>query len=115
MPQKPQDLQNHRYIAHSQRKPDNELVFRHKEVVKVTPYIRVNDTEAMLTLALEDLGIVKLHHYVVENMLDQGLLIEVLASYAEQDIPLYVAFPQRRFLPSKVRCFIDFVVARTLD
>ena len=44
-PEKPDDLKNHRYIAHSMRKPDNELLFHDKEVVTLTPYIRVNDAQ----------------------------------------------------------------------
>lgn len=111
-PEKPADLINHRYITHSMRKPDNELIFPNKEQIKVTPYLHVNDTETMLKLALDGLGIVKLHHYVVMEALKRRTLIELLSSYAEAEIPLYAAFPQRRFIPSKVRCFIDFVVTK---
>lgn len=111
-PKKPADLHNHRYITHSMRKPDNELIFSNKEQIKLTPYLHVNDTETMLKLALEGLGIVKLHHYVVMEALQKRTLVELLPSYAEAEIPLYAAFPQRRFIPSKIRCFIDFVVEK---
>ena len=111
-PKKPEDLLNHRYITHSMRKPDYEL-----ETFGITPYLTVNDAETMLRLAQEGLGIVKLHEYMVRDMLQNGILVEVLSSYAKNDIPLFVAFPQRRYIPSKVRCFIDFVqpLLRKLD
>lgn len=112
IPEKPNDLKNHRYIAHSMRKPDNELLFHDKELVTITPYIRVNDAQTMLNFALEGLGIVKLHRYVVEKHLEQGTLQELLTSYTNTEVPIYVAYPQRRFIASKVRCFIDFITEK---
>lgn len=114
VPKKPHDLKKHRYIAHSMRRPDNELVFGGKEVVSLTPYLRVNDTQTMLQLALDGLGIVKLHRYVVEEPMSKGTLRELLPAYSKE-IPLYVAYPQRRFISSKVRCFIDFVTDKIQD
>lgn len=111
-PEKPVDLKNHRYITHSMREPDNELSFRDKEVITINPYIRVNDTQTMLNFALDGLGIVKLHHYVVKEHLERGSLIELLTNYNNSDIPIYVAYPQRRYISSKVRCFIDFITSK---
>lgn len=112
IPKKPDDLKNHRYITHSMRKPDNELFFRDKEIITVTPYIRVNDAQTMLHFALEGLGIVKLHHYVVKDYLERGTLQELLTAYNNSEIPIYVAYPQRRYISSKTRCFIDFIVEK---
>lgn len=112
VPEKPVDLKNHRYITHSMRKPDDELIFRDKEVVTLNPYIRVNDAQTMLHFALDGLGIVKLHHYVVKEHLARGALQEILTTYNNLEIPIYVAYPQRRYISSKVRCFIDFITER---
>jgi DNA-binding transcriptional LysR family regulator len=112
IPKKPGDLKKHRYITHSMRKPDNELIFRGNERITLSPYIRVNDTQAMLNFALEGLGIVMLHHYVVKEHIERGALQELLTSYISMEVPIYVAYPQRRFISSKVRCFIDFVLEK---
>lgn len=112
IPEKPKDLKKHRYIAHSMRKPDNELVFHNKETISLIPYLRVNDTETMLNFALDGLGVVKLHHYVVKKHIEQGSLCELLRSYNTSKVPIYVAYVQRRFITSKVRCFIDFITER---
>lgn len=109
-PKKPSDLKKHRYLGHSMRVPDNELSFRGQESVIITPYIKVNDAEVLLKLALDGLGIIKLHHYVVKDYLDKGVLKELLANYRDPPIPVYVAYPQRKHVSSKVRCFIDFIV-----
>lgn len=111
-PEKPIDLKKHQVITHSMRKPDNELLFRDNEVITITPYIRVNDAQTMLKFALDGLGIVKLHHYVVKEHLEQGALEELLTIYHHSEIPIYVAYPQRRYISSKVRCFIDFITER---
>lgn len=112
VPQRPVDLKNHRYITHSMRKPDNELHFLNKEVITITPYIHVNDTQTMLNFALDGLGIVKLHHYVVKEHVERGTLQALLIPYTHSEIPIYVAYPQRRYISSKVRCFIDFIIEK---
>ncbi|MBA2726643.1 MAG: LysR family transcriptional regulator [Parachlamydiaceae bacterium] len=108
-PKKLTDLQNHRYITHSMRLPDNVLTFKNKESVTVKPYIRVNDSQAMLDFALDGMGIVRLHRYVVQNYLGSHELQEILPSYNTDTVSIYVAYSQRRFVPSKIRCFIDFI------
>ncbi|MBS0655844.1 MAG: hypothetical protein JSR46_08715 [Verrucomicrobia bacterium] len=85
---------------------------RKADDIPCRPYIRVNDTETMLRLALEGLGLVKLHHYVVKEYLEKGLLQELLSAYNKKEIPIYVAYQQRRFVASKVRAFIDFIASK---
>lgn len=112
IPENPDDLKNHRYITHSMRKPDNELLFRGEKVISVTPYMRVNDAQTMLRFALDGLGIVKLHDYVVREHVKRGALQELLVTYKLPEIPIYVAYPERRYVSSKVRSFIDFITER---
>jgi DNA-binding transcriptional LysR family regulator len=113
-PQKPVDLRNsiHLFITHSMRSPDDEFQFGDNEVVHLKPYIRVNDVQTMLEFALEGLGIVMLHDYVVKEHVERGELTELLSAYTQKEIPIYVAYPQRRFIAAKVRCFIDFITEK---
>lgn len=111
-PKKPQDLLKHRYITHTIRKPDNALVFGNKITVNVKPYIRVNDIETMLALCKNGLGIIKSHEYAVSDLLKKGILIPIFEKYTPEEIPLYVAYPQRRFILRKIRCFIDFIESK---
>lgn len=112
VPKRPSDLKNHRYLTHSMRKPDDELVFSNHEVVHLIPYIRVNDVHTLLNFALGGLGIIKVHHYVVKEALERGELKELLSLYNNSKIPIYVAYAQRRYIPSKIRCFIDFILEK---
>lgn len=109
-PKNPKDLLNHRHIIHSMRNPSNILSFPNKENIIITPYVCVNDSQAMVKLAQEGLGIIKTHYPLVNELLNKNILIELLPAYIEKDIPLYVAFPHRRYVSSKTRSFIDFTL-----
>lgn len=111
-PQKPMDLLKHRYITHSMRSPDNSLTFKHGKQVHLEPYIRLNDTQAMLECAKAGLGIVKLHEYVVRDALDKNELVEIMQDQHDPDSPIYLAYPERRYVQPKIRHFIDFFVAK---
>lgn len=114
LPKKPDDLKKHRYITHSMRKPDDVIEFQKGKSISVKPYIRVNDAQTMLDFALAGLGIVKLHRYVVQRHLEAGELLELFPNENQPEVPIYVAYPQRRYLPSKTRCFIDFITGFVL-
>jgi DNA-binding transcriptional LysR family regulator len=92
------------------RYPTNILSCPHGEIVPITPYICINDSQAMVKLAKDGLGIIKTHYPLVQELLKNEILIELLPSFIEKDVPLYVAFPQRRYVSSKVRSFIDFTL-----
>lgn len=111
IPKKPEDLKNHRYITHSMRQPDDKIQFE-KQSITLHPYFRVNDVQTMLDLSVSGLGIVTLHHYAVKEYLQQGILQEILKPYHLSKVPIYVAYPKRRFIASKVRAFIDFITEK---
>lgn len=111
-PKKPEDLKKHRYMTHSMRRPDDIVKFDEGKTVAVQPYLRVNDAETLLKLALAGLGVVKLHRYVVQDYIKSGNLLELFTKENRSEIPIYVAYPQRRFVPSKIRCFVDFFCSK---
>ncbi|MCE2983040.1 MAG: substrate binding domain-containing protein [Parachlamydia sp.] len=112
IPKIPSDLSKHQHIIHTMRNPSNLLKFPNKEEIKLEPYLCVNDSKTMVKLAEEGLGIIKAHYSLVSDLLNQKKLIEILPSYVEREIPLYVAFPHRRYVPSKIRHFVDFILAK---
>lgn len=111
-PRKPEDLKKHRYLTHSMRRPDDVVEFDRGKTIVIQPYLRVNDAETLLKLALAGVGIVKLHRYVVQEHIKSGNLSELFIAENRSEIPIYVAYPQRRFVPSKIRCFVDFFCAK---
>lgn len=113
-PKKPSDLVRHRVISHAMSRPNNVLSFKNGESIFVDPILFFNDTRAMLASALDGIGIVELHDYIVDDSIKNGELVEILGKYMEQkkQIPLYVAYPQAAHVHMKVRSFIDFVLTK---
>lgn len=108
-PNHPEDLKNHSCITHSMRKPNNQFYLNNNKSIEFSPYLCVNDAGCLADLAVQGLGIVQLHHYVVKSAIKSGKLVSVLNSFTKKNAPIYLALPPRRFTPSKVRCFIDFI------
>lgn len=108
IPERPIDLAHHHYITHKMRKPDDILEFKKGIEIYIKPFLKLNDTRAMLETALQGLGIVKLHDYVVEDSLKKGQLIEVLREFSHEEIPIYALYQPSQFLQPKIREFIRF-------
>ncbi|MDP1834796.1 MAG: LysR family transcriptional regulator [Chlamydiales bacterium] len=109
MPKSIEDLQKHRYVAHTARRPNYLLKLGDKEIV-IKPFMYVNDTSVLRKLALEGVGIIWVHEYVVAHDLKEKKLIEALPELSQNgDIPLFVCYRQGKLTPPKVRVFLDFI------
>lgn len=109
MPTMPEDLKNHRYITHSFRQPDNLLIFKNDKEIYVDFHIRINDAQAMLQCALQHVGFIKIYNYFIEDMLQTGELVEILKEYREPSKSIYLFYKQQKYIPVKIRSFIDFI------
>lgn len=109
-PLTPKELLKHHYIAHSMRKPDNLITFKNGQQIYLNPILKLNDTEAMLQCALDGIGIVRLHDYMVEQAIANGKLVELLKKYSEPELPIFYYYQQSRYVHSKIRLFLDFII-----
>lgn len=109
-PNTPRNLVNHSYLSHSGRMPTDQLTFG-DDTVYLQPSLLINDSDALLQCALNDMGIIKLQHYVVAEAIDQGKLVEILASHKGPDIPINVFYQPNAFIQSKVKAFVDYICA----
>jgi DNA-binding transcriptional LysR family regulator len=112
IPKKPEDLIKHNYITHSMRAPADVLSFDKGKVIQVKPMLWLNDAQAMLMCAVQGMGIVKLHDYMVKEALAKKQLVEVLASHHVAEQAVYLYYQPGRYLQTKIRCFIDFYLAK---
>jgi len=71
--------------------------------------MKVNDVKTLIDLTLQGIGIVQLHHYTVSNHLKSGRLQELFPDLTRRDVPIFVVLPPRKYTPSKVRAFVDFI------
>lgn len=108
LPKTPHDLRAHRYIAHSMRRPDDVVLFKDNQEIVVQPVLRINDSQALRECAIQGMGIVQLHDYMVLDTLQDGRLVELLKEFQQPQQPIYLYYRQSRYLQPKIRHFIDF-------
>ncbi len=111
-PKMPKEMLAHKYINHAIRRPVDRIRFKGGQEIAIEPYLLLNDTRTMREAAVQGLGIVKLHAYVVKEAIEKGLLCEILKSYAEPVQPIYVSYQAQKFMPPKIRFFIDYFVEK---
>lgn len=111
-PKTPEDLLRHQcLIYHGQ--PALRAGWRYhingkETTLAVTGSCRVNNSEVLLHLAMDGMGIVQFPTYVLGPHLRAGRLREILPdSVAYPDMGLYATYMPNRYLQPKVRAFID--------
>jgi DNA-binding transcriptional LysR family regulator len=66
-----------------------------------------NDGAVLHDWALQGLGLAWRSLWEVKDDVSEGRLVTVLDQFAAPDYPVYAVVPQRRFLPARVRHFIE--------
>lgn len=112
-PQSPADLLNHNCIAFSYSSEATAWTFfdgdlRHD--VKVRGNYQVNNSEALCAALVAGSGIGRLPNFVAHSEIKKGRLLNCFPALTMPTKPIYAVFPERRFLPAKVRAFIEFAV-----
>lgn len=69
-----------------------------------------NSGEAILEAALSGMGIAYLPSFLFDRHVAAGRLVPVLPDYDTAELPVIALYPARRYLPAKVRAFIDDLV-----
>lgn len=77
--------------------------------VKVGGHLHCNDGEVLTRWALAGHGLAWRSAWEVSEEIAKGRLIEVLPKFAAPGNDIHAVYPDRKFLPAKVRLFIDFM------
>lgn len=117
VPRRVSDLARHDCIRF--RFPSSGAVFRWELVddgrpteVEVTGAVTVNDTASMLSCAVTGLGLAYVLEGTARPLIQDGTLVRVLVTASPVLPGFHLYYPTRRQLPLKLRCFVDFMVAR---
>ncbi len=78
--------------------------------VSVSGPIEVNSPMAARAAALAGLGFTILPDFIAANDIEAGTLIPVLTDRMLKGGGIFAVYPHRRYLPAKVRVFVDFLV-----
>jgi DNA-binding transcriptional LysR family regulator len=91
------------------RLPTDLLEFETGEQIFIEPKLLINDSYSLLDCAKNDMGFVKLQHYVVAEAIRKGELVKILTNYTHPPITLKVFYQPEKFLQNKVRAFVEHV------
>jgi DNA-binding transcriptional LysR family regulator len=77
--------------------------------VKTSGRFLVTEAGTLLGACLAGVGIARIKAIGVQELLDQGRLIELFPAWPGETFPLYALYPSRHLPAAKVKAFIDFV------
>ena len=113
VPRYPTDLKHHTCICYSNLKIPAIWHFNDLNgdsvQVEVPHRVQCNSANLEVSLAMAGHGIIRVPEFYVEQQVKDGLLVPLFTEYGHHKIDVYVVYPSRKHLSSKVRAFIDFV------
>ncbi|WP_163391574.1 LysR family transcriptional regulator [Enterovibrio norvegicus] len=80
--------------------------------VKVAGNYRVNNSVALRDAVIAGSGVARLPTFVVGEAIRNGELVALFDDYEMPYKNLYSVYPERDYLPEKVRVFLDFIVEK---
>ncbi|MCW0980506.1 LysR family transcriptional regulator [Agrobacterium sp. BT-220-3] len=79
--------------------------------VAISGPIEVNSPQATLRAARAGLGIAMVPDFIARPYIQSGELVTLFDDYISKDRGIYAVYPHRRYLPAKVRSFVDYLSA----
>jgi DNA-binding transcriptional LysR family regulator len=118
-PENPDDLRTHETISFGRFETALAWTFidpreaRRELRVPLTPRLATNSGDAALDFARCGGGLVRPLLYQVRDDLAAGRRALVLAAYEPPPLPIHAVYPSARWLPAKVRAFVDLAIETT--
>lgn len=114
-PASPEDLVHHNCLTYEYALHD-AWTFRdaagRERTIRVAGSLNSNNGDLNAAAAVRGVGIALEPDFIVGAHLKGGNLVPVLEAFEAPISPIYAVYPSRRFLPAKIRAFVDFLVER---
>ncbi|MDO6965893.1 LysR family transcriptional regulator [Rhizobium alvei] len=107
-------LENSPFLAYSQVSRDGHLRLPFGEghaEVQFKPVLISSNEAFLMQCACEGMGYTILPQWLVDGELAAGHLVHVLGNEVRPAAPLHAVYPDRSFMPAKLRSFLDFLVS----
>jgi DNA-binding transcriptional LysR family regulator len=119
-PQRPEDLEDHNCLIYRALPGYNVWRFKSGKAainVRASGNFSANSGHALVNAARDGRGIILSPGWLVGPSLAKGDLVEILPKVSPNParVPLYAVHPYRRFVPPKVKTFVDFLAQRFGD
>lgn len=112
-PQCPADLSQHACLTYANMMSWSFVCGQEIERVMVRGPLSLNDANALVTAALDGVGIILIDRAMMVDALEQGHLVPLLPDYPPtKGLPVYAVYPARAYLPAKTAAFVDFLVKK---
>ena len=114
VPQEPSELASHYWVAFTRRTQPYQLLLQGptgaQQKVRLYGRARSNSAPSVREMVKAGMGIGQILKLMVKSELETGQLVQILPEYRSETVGIYAVYPQRAFLPLKVRAVIDFLV-----
>ncbi|MEN9895444.1 MAG: hypothetical protein RIR97_1296 [Pseudomonadota bacterium] len=109
----PSDLSRVPCIIDTNRKAKSAWPFQDPDgthfTVQVKGPIEVNSPTATLRAARSGLGVAMVPLFTVSEKIKCGEMVQLFGDYSPGNRGIYAIYPHKRYLPAKVRVFVDFM------
>src|SRR5262245_10793398 len=114
-PKSPNDLLKHDLISHGPFRSPRTLRFSRDQTVSTVPMksrLDVSNMESACDAARAGMGIADAFSYYVADEIRSGELIPLLQDFQPPPLPVSFVYSPNRFMPVKLRAFLDFALPR---
>jgi DNA-binding transcriptional LysR family regulator len=113
-PRHPDELRNHACLVYSltARASWSFLVEGKPHAVEVAGPLVANNGTILQEAAIQGMGIVHEPTFIGAEAIRDGRLVPILRDFPTPELEMYAVFPGHRFVPYRVRAFVDFLAAR---
>ncbi len=116
IPQSPDELGHHRTINF--RSTVNQNIWQYQDevgrqsTVKVDSHLLTNSAEMELAMCIDGQGIARVPKLVLTDEIERGDLVLLFGNFEPVTVDIFLIYPNRKYISSKVRSFIDFLIEK---
>jgi DNA-binding transcriptional LysR family regulator len=115
-PKKPADLIKHNCLFYSLQKSPDLWYFNSTqegdESIRVSGRLKASSPDAICDATLEGLGISILGEWYARKHIKEGKLQVIMPDYKPTAYDIHAVYPERRFVPQKVKRMIEFLTEK---
>lgn len=111
-PKNLKDLKRHNCLIFTLLSTRNEWYFdtsKGRQKVTVSGRFSVNNPQVIRAALLAEVGIAVAPEWLIKDCLEDGRLSVILRDYQPTAMEIHAVYPARKFVPHKVRYFIDHI------
>ncbi|MGZ8251036.1 MAG: LysR family transcriptional regulator [Methylophilaceae bacterium] len=117
-PNSPYELEANKHVLINYIDPETGRPFKwefHRggeSIIMALPgRLSVNQVSSAQNICLTGHGIAQLMTIGIEKYLEDGKLIDLFPDWPDERWPVYALYPSRKYMPAKVRVFLDFLTS----